>query len=123
VTGERGKVAQARNCTREISPKDCSLLVCLPSSPAPFFFHSPPRPTTTTTTTQHTPLPSPLSLLPSQEVLARVETQLRLYTGEVHQLQEAAERNVMLLSQVLPQHVLSSLERGNRILVEKFPEV
>eukprot|EP00955_Chlamydomonas_euryale_P114354 366272-Chlamydomonas_euryale.AAC.1 len=34
-----------------------------------------------------------------QEVLARVETQLRLFLGEVSQLQEAAERNVLLLSQ------------------------
>ncbi len=59
----------------------------------------------------------------SQEVLARIETQLRLFMGEVHQLQEAAERNVALLSQILPPHVLSSLKGGNRVLVEKFPDV
>ena len=35
-----------------------------------------------------------------QEVLARVETQLRLYMGEVQQLQETAERNMALLTQV-----------------------
>ncbi len=35
-----------------------------------------------------------------QEVLARVETQLRLYMGEVQQLQETAERNMELLMQV-----------------------
>ena len=38
-----------------------------------------------------------------QEVLARVETQLRLYMGEVQQLQETAERNMALLTQVRQQ--------------------
>jgi hypothetical protein len=36
-----------------------------------------------------------------QEVLARVETQLRLFMGEVQQLQETAERNMALLTQVV----------------------
>jgi DNA-binding response OmpR family regulator len=58
-----------------------------------------------------------------QEVLARVETQLRLYMGEVQQLQETAERNMALLSQVLPPHVLLSLKGGSRLLVEKFNDV
>ena len=72
--------------------------------------------------------PPPASVSPPlhvtvQEVLARIETQLRLFMGEVTQLQEAAERNVALLSQILPPHVLSSLKGGNRVLVEKFPDV
>ena len=52
-----------------------------------------------------------------QEVLARVETQLRLFTGEVGELQEQAERSMALLTQVLPPHILASLKGGNRILV------
>lgn len=35
-----------------------------------------------------------------EEVIARVETQLRLFMGEVAQLQEDAERNLGLLRQV-----------------------
>jgi DNA-binding response OmpR family regulator len=52
-----------------------------------------------------------------QEVLARVETQLRLFTGDVGELQEQAERSMALLTQVLPPHILSSLKGGNRVLV------
>ncbi|GAX82683.1 hypothetical protein CEUSTIGMA_g10109.t1 [Chlamydomonas eustigma] len=58
-----------------------------------------------------------------QEVLARVETQLRLFMGEVQQLQETAERNMALLTQVLPPHVLASLKGGSRVMVEKFNDV
>lgn len=58
-----------------------------------------------------------------QEVLARVETQLRLFMGEVQQLQEAAERSAALLGQILPNHILDSLKAGSRVLVEKFSDV
>ncbi|GFH25254.1 uncharacterized protein HaLaN_23188 [Haematococcus lacustris] len=58
-----------------------------------------------------------------QEVLARVETQLRLYTGDLQALQETAERNIELLKQVLPPHILEPLRGGSRVLMEKFPEV
>ncbi|KAG2494718.1 hypothetical protein HYH03_007232 [Edaphochlamys debaryana] len=58
-----------------------------------------------------------------QEVMARVETQLRLFMGEVAQLQEAAERNMGLLRQILPPHILASLRGGTRVLVEKFNDV
>ncbi|KAG2441227.1 hypothetical protein HYH02_010070 [Chlamydomonas schloesseri] len=58
-----------------------------------------------------------------QEVMARVETQLRLFMGEVAQLQEAAERNMALLRQILPPHILAPLRGGTRVLVEKFADV
>ncbi len=80
-----------------------------------------------------------------QEVLARIETQLRLYMGDVHalqasaascllescprspsaarSLQETAERNVELLKQILPPHILTPLQGGTRVVVEKFAEV
>lgn len=35
--------------------------------------------------------------------------------------QETAEHNAELMKQVLPPHVLSSLNGGSRILVEKIP--
>ncbi|GIL78695.1 hypothetical protein Vretifemale_8103 [Volvox reticuliferus] len=57
-----------------------------------------------------------------QEVMARVETQLRMFMGEVAQLQEAAERNMALLRQILPPHILASLRGGTRVLVEKFSD-
>lgn len=41
----------------------------------------------------------------------------------MHQLQEAAERNVELLKQILPIHVLSTLKGGNRVVAEKFNDV
>ncbi|GFH24352.1 uncharacterized protein HaLaN_22130, partial [Haematococcus lacustris] len=53
-----------------------------------------------------------------QEVLARVETQLRLYTGDLQALQETAERNIELLKQVLPPHILEPLRGGSRVLME-----
>lgn len=58
-----------------------------------------------------------------EEVIARVETQLRLFMGEVAQLQEDAERNLGLLRQVLPPHILAGLKGGSRIMVEKFSDV
>jgi hypothetical protein len=46
-----------------------------------------------------------------------------MFIGEVQGLQDAAERNMSLLGQILPKHILSQLQGGNRVLVEKFQEV